>query len=104
MSKELGSMWWPRTATMAMAIAVGLYLLVFVAEPSLHHSDACHASTPWHCTACSLQMTSPGVEDDTLLQTIVLLPDAGKLLPDTLPHAVAPLVTHTKDRSPPPSA
>jgi hypothetical protein len=89
-----------RTTT-ALGVALGLYLLVFVAEPSLHHSDACHASTPWHCTACSLQMTSPGVEDDTLLQTIVLLPEAGKLLPDFLPHPVAPLVAHTKDRSPP---
>jgi hypothetical protein len=92
-----------RTTT-ALGVALGLYLLVFVAEPSLHHSDACHASTPWHCTACSLQMTSPGVEDDTLLQIVVLLPDAGKLLPDTLPHAVAPLVARTKDRSPPHTA
>jgi hypothetical protein len=86
---------------MALALAIGLYLLVVVAEPFLHHSDACHATTPWHCTACSLQMTSPGVEDDTLLQIVVLLPDAGQLLPDTVPHDVAPLISRTQDRSPP---
>ncbi len=89
------------SATTVLGIAVGLYVLLGAAEPLLHHSDACHATTPWHCTACSLQMTSSGVEDDSLLQAIVLLPDVGKLLPDTLPHSVAPLVTRTKDRSPP---
>jgi hypothetical protein len=87
--------------TMALVIAAALYLLVLVAEPFLHHSVACHANTPTHCTACALQMTSSGVEDDSLLQAIVLLPEAGKLLPDSLPHDRAPLVTHTKDRSPP---
>jgi len=101
MLKEPGSKRRSRTATMALAVAVGLYLLLAVAEPFLHHSDACHATTPWHCTACSLQMTSPGVEDDTLLQTVVLLPDPGIVLPATLPHDVAPLITRTKDRSPP---
>ena len=90
-----------RSATVALSVAVGLYVLLGATEPLLHHSDACHATTPWHCTACSLQMTSSGVEDDSLLQAIVLLPDAGKLLPDTLPHNVAPLVTRTNDRSPP---
>jgi len=88
-------------ATMTLAIAVALYLLVLVAEPFLHHSVACHANTPTHCTACALQMTRPSVEDDSLLQAIDLLPEAGKLLPDSLPHGVAPLVTRTKDRSPP---
>jgi len=86
---------------MALSIAAALYLLLVVAEPFLHHSDACHASTPWHCTACSMQMTSPGVEDDTLVQAVALLPDAGELLPATLPHAVAPVIHRTKDRSPP---
>ena len=88
-------------ATMTLGIALALYLLVLVAEPFLHHSVACHENTPTHCTACALQMTSPSVEDDSLLQAIVLLPEAGKLLPDSLPHDVAPLVTRTKDRSPP---
>jgi len=87
---------------MALVVTVGLYLLVVGAEPFLHHSDACHAATPWHCTACTLQMTSPGVETDTLLQaTITFLPEAGKLLPDTVPHDVAPLISSTNDRSPP---
>lgn len=88
-------------ATMAVVVVVGLYLAVMGAEPFLHHSDACHATTPWHCTACALQMTSPGVETDTLLQAITFLPDAGKLLPDTLPHDVAPLISSANDRSPP---
>lgn len=86
---------------MTLCLAVALYLLLVVAEPFLHHSDACHASTPWHCTACSMQMTSPGVEDETLLQVIVLLPEAGQLLPAALPHALTPVVTRTQDRSPP---
>lgn len=87
--------------TLVLGIAVGLYVLLGAAEPLLHHSDACHATTPWHCTACSLQITSSGVEDDALVEAIVLLPDAGKLLPDTLPRNLAPLVTRTNGRSPP---
>jgi hypothetical protein len=100
MAGLVGVMRRPR-GMMAWAIVAALYLVVLVAEPFLHHSVACHANTPTHCTACALQMTSPGVEDDSLLQAIVLLPEAGKLLPDSLPHDVAPLVTRTKDRSPP---
>jgi hypothetical protein len=86
---------------MGWAIAVAVYLSVLLAEPFLHHSVACHANSPTHCTACNLQMTSPGVEDDGLIQTITQLPEAGKLLPDSLPHDCAPLVARTNDRSPP---
>ena len=87
--------------SMACAIALGLYLLVLFAEPFLHHSVACHANTPTHCTACHLQTISHGVEDDGLIQTITALPEAGKLLPASWGHDRAPLVTRTNDRSPP---
>jgi hypothetical protein len=86
---------------MAFAIALALYLFVLLAEPFLHHSVACHANTPTHCTACHLQMISPGVEDDGVIQRITALPDAGTLLPDSRRPDCAPLITRTKDRSPP---
>ena len=93
----------PQT-TVTLAIAVGLYLLVVVAEPFLHHSDACHASTPWHCTACSMQMTSPGIEDDTHLHAVVILPDAGQPWPAMVLPDGTPVVQRPQDRSPPPAA
>jgi hypothetical protein len=85
----------------ACAIALTLYLCVLLAEPFLHHSAACHANTPTHCTACQLQMTSPDVQDAGLTEIITALPDAGAPLADTHRADRAPVVTRTKDRSPP---
>jgi hypothetical protein len=100
MSGLMGPVRRPRMK-IALAIVVGLYLLALRAEPLLHHGFACHANTPTHCTACALQMTSSGVEDDSPIRGVILLPEAGKLLPDSRPRESRPLVTRTNDRSPP---
>jgi hypothetical protein len=49
----------------ALAVAVGLYALVVVAGPFLHHDPACHVKSRTHCTSCvaGVSMSADGGTD-----------------------------------------
>jgi hypothetical protein len=44
----------------ATALAVGLYALVLMVGPILHHDLACHVKSRTHCTVCVVSVTAPG--------------------------------------------
>ncbi len=41
---------------------IGLYLVVALVTPMLHHDVACHLQSKSHCDACASQATASGVE------------------------------------------
>jgi hypothetical protein len=57
----------PRHGSLARATALtaGLYALVLVVGPVLHHDLACHLKSRTHCTACVISITAPGEQGST---------------------------------------
>lgn len=47
----------------AAALAVGLYAVVLVVAPLLHHDLACHLKSRTHCTACLSSVTASGPQE-----------------------------------------
>lgn len=45
-----------------IAVAVGLYAIVLLGNPILHHDLACHLKTPGHCDACTACPQAPRIE------------------------------------------
>jgi len=58
--------------------ALGLYLLVLVASPLLHHDLACHRRSPVHCQACLAHPPAPRAAEPAGL-TAPRLADAGSI-------------------------
>jgi len=59
----------------ARALAVvGLYALLVISAPLLHHDFACHQKSPTHCVAC---VSSPSAPRATT--TVVVAPTLGEL-------------------------
>jgi len=42
-----------RRAAFWLPLVLGLYALVLVGSPALHHDLACHLKSPTHCDACT---------------------------------------------------
>lgn len=60
-----------RTRTLAV---LGLYALLVISAPVLHHDFACHQKSPTHCVAC---VSSPSAPRATA--TVVVAPTLSEL-------------------------
>lgn len=54
--------------TRALVVA-GLYALLVMSAPVLHHDFACHQKSPTHCVACSASPSAPRA-----VATVVVVP------------------------------
>jgi hypothetical protein len=51
-----------RSLARATALAAGLYAVILVVGPVLHHDLACHLKSRTHCTVCVVSITAPGAQ------------------------------------------
>jgi hypothetical protein len=81
-------------------LALGLYTLVLLGSPILHHDLECHLKTPGHCDACTANPHAPRIETGVgLLATHLRAAghvDGGR---GASPNAAA--VNPTRGRAPP---
>jgi hypothetical protein len=94
--------WGPRQVPQARAtaLAVGLYAVVLVAGPLLHHDLACHLKSRTHCSACVTSVTASGTQDAAGL-IAVDLQASGALALDGSPSVARLSVSSLVGRSPP---
>lgn len=71
----------------AALVCLGLYTLVLLASPMLHHDFDCHLKAPRHCQACVANPLAPGIQPSGGL--------AGARL-DTFGHALPLLEAQTR--------
>ena len=45
-----------------IVLALGLYTLILLGSPILHHDLECHLKTPGHCDACTANPQAPRIE------------------------------------------
>jgi len=89
-----------RRRTRGVLLGVGLYALVVLGSPLLHHDVACHFKSASHCTACTSTPIASSEVHGVLLDT-TRLPDAGLAgVPQVASAPSAPRLT-TTGRSPP---
>jgi hypothetical protein len=84
----------------ATALAVGVYAIILMVGPILHHDLACHLKSRTHCTVCVVSVTAPGTHGSAGLVAVDLRADGAIALERALavtPVSVALLV----GRSPP---
>jgi hypothetical protein len=74
----------PRPAS-ALLACLGLYALVVLASPVLHHDFDCHLKSPRHCQACVANPLAPRAAATSVAAHLTLL-DLGKS--DTVRHVV----------------
>jgi hypothetical protein len=68
----LGGLRMTRGGRRAAVVSFGLYALVILWSPVLHHDFACHLKSPTHCTACTASPAAPRIEQSPTL--LVRLP------------------------------
>lgn len=84
----------------AIGLTLGLYALVLLVGPALHHDLACHLKSSTHCTSCLANVTAPGAASAAgLLATD--LRDAGALLADSANFSSLAPVQPRQGRAPP---
>ncbi len=83
-----------------VVLGLGLYALVLVVSPLLHHDLDCHLRSPSHCSACTANPLASRVESGVRLDAL-RLPVAGcvETLRQKAPHAASPVCLPA--RSPP---
>ena len=83
-----------------VALGVGLYALVLVVSPLLHHDLDCHLKSPSHCSACTANPLASSIEGGVHLDAL-RLPVAGWVegLRQEAPRTASPV--RLPGRSPP---
>ena len=84
----------------AVAVCLGLYALVILASPGLHHDFECHVKSPRHCQACAANPLAPRA-DATSVCAGLTLRDLGKseTPPDSLlPRGITPHASGRRNR------
>jgi hypothetical protein len=61
----------------ALLACLGLYALVVLASPGLHHDFDCHVKSPRHCQACAANPLAPRTAATSVVAALTLL-DLGK--------------------------
>jgi hypothetical protein len=84
----------------AAALAVGLYAIVLVAGPLLHHDLVCHLKSRTHCTACVTSTTASGTQDSAGLVAVELQASSA-LARDGFPSVARIFISSLVGRSPP---
>lgn len=84
----------------AWALAtVGLYALLVMGAPVLHHDFACHQKSPWHCVACVSSPSAPRATAKVVVAPV--LSEIGRVLDrERLQFGERPLLS-LPGRSPP---
>lgn len=57
-----------------LLVGLGLYALVLVGSPMLHHDFACHLKSKTHCDACLANPLAPRAEPGVRLDALRLPP------------------------------
>jgi hypothetical protein len=65
-----------------LVVSLGLYAVVLLASPTLHHDFACHLKSPGHCPACIANPPTSGAESTGALGAALFV-DFGRAI--TLP-------------------
>lgn len=84
----------------ALGLTLGLYAVVLLVGPALHHDLACHLKSRTHCTSCVIGVSAPGAQGASGLLAEDLR-DAGGLRRDAAGAAPAAAVAPPQGRSPP---
>jgi len=84
----------------ALAACLGLYVVVVLASPGLHHDFDCHLKSPRHCQACAANPLAPRADSATGAGTLALVDLGGTPKPPAAqpPMGVAPRLS---GRAPP---
>jgi hypothetical protein len=84
----------------AVAVCLGLYALVVLASPGLHHDFDCHLKSPRHCQACAANPLAPRADAPSVCAGLTLLDLGNSETPPDLapPRGVTP---HVSGRAPP---
>ena len=69
-----------RLRWLSAAACLGLYALVVLASPGLHHDFDCHVKSPRHCQACVANPLAPRAAATSVVADLALL-DLGKSEP-----------------------
>ena len=72
-----------RRGARARLIVLGLYVLVSLVAPLLHHDFECHLNSRMHCDACTATPAATGIESG-----VVLFVHVGPLRP-SVPENIA---------------
>ena len=84
----------------ALLACLGLYALVVLGSPGLHHDFDCHVKSPRHCQACAANPLAPRASASSACTGLTLL-DLGRNEP---PPDLAPprgITPHVSGRAPP---
>jgi hypothetical protein len=84
----------------AIGLTLGLYTLVLLVGPALHHDVACHLKSRTHCTTCVVSVSASGTPAASGL-LVAALPEREALVFETPDLAPGPAITSRFGRSPP---
>jgi hypothetical protein len=62
-----------------LVVSLGLYAVVLVVGPSLHHTFECHLKSPGHCPACIASPAASGAESTGALGAALFV-DFGRVI------------------------
>lgn len=83
-----------------VAVAAGIYVVVLLVSPILHHDLACHIKSPTHCDACVANPLASRIETGVCLGEPAL-PAAGFVETSGRVVPKAAVSIRTTGRSPP---
>ena len=84
----------------ALLACLGLYALVVLASPGLHHDFDCHVKSPRHCQACAANPLAPRAAATSVAAELTLI-DLGKSEPPAETALPRGIVRNASGRAPP---